>query len=235
MIVHNYENCTVGSTLGTVAGHIGGIRMNQMITLFLGLDRLYALFWPYKYRLKNQATIARYATAFSAFMGATYMFFLIGHDLSRVMNTCNLMTALKETPALRVYRLFLTTVTTLATQVVYIIVFYKLRRIISAQDNEVAKARYHSANATITLLLVSSLLFMTLPSIVNLYDYLSSSGIFLVYGPLISIVNITNGAVNVFIYSWAHKDFNKAIKSLFKCHNATVGPSSAAFFVKHTL
>ena len=69
MIIHDYENCTVGSVLGTGMVHIGGLRMNQVITLFIGFDRLYALFWPFKYRLKNQATIAHSVAAFALFVG----------------------------------------------------------------------------------------------------------------------------------------------------------------------
>lgn len=72
MIDHDYENCTVGSVLGTGMLHIGGLRMNQIITVGLGFDRLYALYFPYKYRLKNQATIARSVAAFGIFMGTVF-------------------------------------------------------------------------------------------------------------------------------------------------------------------
>jgi hypothetical protein len=83
MIINDYDNCTVGSVMGTGMVHVGGLCMNQVITLFLGLDRIYALFWPFKYRLKNQATIARFVAAFGIFMGRRTFIGVTGYTLAR--------------------------------------------------------------------------------------------------------------------------------------------------------
>jgi hypothetical protein len=69
MLLNSYSNCTVGAVIWSVAGNVSGVRMNQLCTLFLAIDRLYALFRPFAYRTKNHLKVAQTVIVISLLWG----------------------------------------------------------------------------------------------------------------------------------------------------------------------
>jgi hypothetical protein len=59
------------------------------------------------------------------------------------------MAAMKVTPAFLIYRLIVTFFVTVATQVVYIIVYWKLHRMVGAEDSAAAKTRIQSVSFSV--------------------------------------------------------------------------------------
>uniref|UniRef100_A0A914VFL7 G-protein coupled receptors family 1 profile domain-containing protein n=1 Tax=Plectus sambesii TaxID=2011161 RepID=A0A914VFL7_9BILA len=70
MVANEYVNCTRGSILGTMVLNITGVRMNQFITLVIGIDRLYAMLYPISYRTKNHTKIALFVTVAGLLIGS---------------------------------------------------------------------------------------------------------------------------------------------------------------------
>ncbi len=100
--------------------------MNQIITLSLGMDRLYAVMSPFSYRFKNHLKIAQGVVAFSFVLGfvdaGTYL--LQQYESS----TCNSLYATYRSGfSIQTFRIFSNLIINLITLIVHLIMYWKLR------------------------------------------------------------------------------------------------------------
>uniref|UniRef100_A0A914V0K6 G-protein coupled receptors family 1 profile domain-containing protein n=1 Tax=Plectus sambesii TaxID=2011161 RepID=A0A914V0K6_9BILA len=210
--INDNINCTVGSIFWSVAGNVSGVRMNQICTLFLAIDRIYALFQPFAYYAKNHLKIAQFVIFISFLWSASEMASnIFGADLSEAKTSCTTTVAFPN--GFRIYRIFSSVVLNIGTQLLYVVVFWKLRSLkADSKLPQDSKDRLQQANTTVSILFLTSMIFMVLPSIWSVYSFFVQT---VKLGPIFGIFACLNGAINVFIYGWKHKDFKAAIKTTF--------------------
>uniref|UniRef100_A0A914WUN9 G-protein coupled receptors family 1 profile domain-containing protein n=1 Tax=Plectus sambesii TaxID=2011161 RepID=A0A914WUN9_9BILA len=133
MLRSNNTNCSAGNVLWSVAGNVSGVRMNQICTLFLALDRLYALYRPFAYRVKNHLKIAQFVITISFLWSVSEVAAnALTQDLNETKSSCT--TGVAYTTLYRYYRIFSNLVLNLGTQLLYAIVFCKIRKLGTEQS-----------------------------------------------------------------------------------------------------
>ena len=137
----NFGSCSQSNIAVLFSQNLAGARMNQIITLCLGLDRLYAVMSPIAYRNKNHLKIAQGVVAFSFMLG----FVDAGSYLLQQYksSTCNSLYATYRSGfSVQTFRIFTNLIINLIKLVVHLIMYWKLREMKMETMNEGSKEHF---------------------------------------------------------------------------------------------
>uniref|UniRef100_A0A914WUX2 G-protein coupled receptors family 1 profile domain-containing protein n=1 Tax=Plectus sambesii TaxID=2011161 RepID=A0A914WUX2_9BILA len=138
LLISSNTNCTAGTIFWTVAGNVSGVRMNQICTLCLAIDRLYALYRPFAYRAKNHLKIAQFVIAVSFIWSALEVVANVFiQDMSETKSSCTSGAGFSS--AFRMYRMYSNLALNIGTQMLYAVVFRKIRKLKTEQSVQDAK------------------------------------------------------------------------------------------------